>query len=61
MAALIGGLGTTLGVAIKVFSINPSLFSVVLVGQAIGSVAQVFVLCLPSKIAAVWFPPNEVI
>ncbi|XP_019868184.2 uncharacterized MFS-type transporter C09D4.1 isoform X2 [Aethina tumida] len=60
VAALIGGLGTTLGVAIKVFSINPSLFSVVLVGQAIGSVAQVFVLCLPSKIAAVWFPPNEI-
>lgn len=31
-----------------------------MLGQAVGSTAQVFVMCLPPKIAAVWFKPSEV-
>ncbi|XP_023015797.2 choline/ethanolamine transporter flvcr2a [Leptinotarsa decemlineata] len=59
VAALIGGLGTALAAAVKVFSIRRDLFYVVLIGQAIGSTAQVFVICLPTKIAAVWFKDSE--
>ncbi|KAG5892090.1 hypothetical protein JTB14_011990 [Gonioctena quinquepunctata] len=59
VAALIGGLGTTLAAAVKVLSVRRALFYVVLIGQAIGSTVQVFVLCLPTKIAAVWFKPSE--
>ncbi|CAG9768817.1 unnamed protein product [Ceutorhynchus assimilis] len=59
-AAIWGGVGTALAALIKVFSIDEKLFWVVILGQSIGSTAQVFVLCLPSKIAAVWFKPTEV-
>ncbi|KAJ8938160.1 hypothetical protein NQ318_011925 [Aromia moschata] len=59
VAALVGGIGTALAAAIKVFSTDQDLFYVVILGQAIGSAAQVFILCLPAKIAAVWFKPSE--
>ncbi|XP_066256664.1 heme transporter FLVCR1-like [Euwallacea similis] len=59
-AALCGGIGTALAALIKTFSIQEDLFYMVLLGQGIGSTAQVFVLCLPSKIAAVWFKPSEI-
>ncbi|XP_050512593.1 feline leukemia virus subgroup C receptor-related protein 1 [Diabrotica virgifera virgifera] len=59
VTALIGGLGTALAAVVKVFSIRQDLFRLVLLGQAIGSTAQVFVMCLPAKIAAVWFSPSE--
>lgn len=55
-----GGIATGLAAVIKVFSIRQDLFYVVLIGQAIGSAAQVLILPLPTKIAAVWFKPNEV-
>ncbi|XP_050313603.1 uncharacterized MFS-type transporter C09D4.1-like [Anthonomus grandis grandis] len=59
-AALCGGIGTAVAALVKVFSIHESLFWVVILGQGIGSTAQVFVMCLPSKIATVWFKPSEV-
>ncbi|KAJ8938159.1 hypothetical protein NQ318_011924 [Aromia moschata] len=59
-AGLIGCIGTALGTGIKVFSIRNDLFWVVLCGQAIVSASQVVIICLPPKIAAVWFKPNEV-
>ncbi|XP_060524875.1 uncharacterized MFS-type transporter C09D4.1-like [Cylas formicarius] len=60
MAALFGGIGTFLAAAVKVFSVHENRFALVIIGQGIGSAAQVFVLCLPSKVAAVWFKPSEV-
>lgn len=51
---------TALAGVIKLFSIRQDMFYMVLIGQAIGSTGQVFVLPLPTKIAAVWFKPNEV-
>ncbi|CAG9856713.1 unnamed protein product [Phyllotreta striolata] len=59
VTALIGGIVTALAAVIKVFSIDRDLFYVILLGQALGSTAQVFILCLPPKIAAVWFKPSE--
>lgn len=46
---------------IKLFSLKQDFFYVILIGQAIGSIGQVFILPLPPKVAAVWFKPSEVI
>ncbi|RZC37108.1 putative MFS-type transporter C09D4.1, partial [Asbolus verrucosus] len=60
VAGLIGALGTALGTAIKVFSIDRDSFWIVLTGQGIVSASQLLILCLPPRVAAVWFKPNEV-
>ncbi|KAJ8967433.1 hypothetical protein NQ314_002881 [Rhamnusium bicolor] len=59
-AGLIGCIGTAVGTGIKVFSIRTDLFFVVMLGQAIVSASQVVIVCLPPKIASIWFKPSEV-
>lgn len=61
MAGLIGCIGTCIGTGIKVFSIRSDLFFIVMIGQAITSASQLVIVCLPPKLASVWFKPNEVI
>ncbi|CAH0558762.1 unnamed protein product [Brassicogethes aeneus] len=58
-AGLLGCLGTAFGTCIKIFSVQKDLFWLVLLGQAIVSASQIVILCLPPKIAAIWFKPNE--
>ena len=60
MTLLVGALGTTAGAWIKVFSVSPDLFYVALIGQTVVAVSQVFILGVPSNIAAVWFGSNQV-
>ncbi|TSM77368.1 Feline leukemia virus subgroup C receptor-related protein 2 [Bagarius yarrelli] len=48
------------GAWIKVASSKPHLFWVSAFGQVACSIAQVFILGMPSHIAAVWFGPKEV-
>lgn len=48
------------GTWIKVASARPDLFPVTILGQFMCSVAQVFILGMPSRIASVWFGSNEV-
>lgn len=48
------------GAWIKVASAKPHLFWVSVLGQGTCSIAQVFILGMPSHIAAVWFGPEEV-
>lgn len=48
------------GAWIKVASAKPHLFWVSALGQVACAVAQVFILGMPSHIAAVWFGPKEV-
>ena len=60
VVGLIGGLGTAIGTGIKVFSTSRDSFWVVLLGQGICSASQLMILCLPPRIAAVWFKPSEV-
>ncbi|CAG9833400.1 unnamed protein product [Diabrotica balteata] len=60
VAALIGAFLTLLGAAIKIFSIGENLFWVVMIGQTIVAVSQIFILTLPSKLAVTWFKPQEV-
>ncbi|KAH8307600.1 hypothetical protein KR044_004762, partial [Drosophila immigrans] len=60
ITALVGIVGTCLGAWIKVFSVDPSLFYVTFIGQAIVALAQVCILSLPARLAAVWFGPDQV-
>ncbi|KAK2826137.1 hypothetical protein Q5P01_020351 [Channa striata] len=48
------------GTWIKVASARPDLFGVTMFGQFASSLAQVFILGMPSRLASVWFGANEV-
>lgn len=48
------------GTWIKVVSVRQDLFPVTFLGQFCASLAQVFILGMPSRIASVWFGSNEV-
>ncbi|XP_035872520.1 feline leukemia virus subgroup C receptor-related protein 2-like [Phyllostomus discolor] len=58
--ALAGFALNCLGAWVKLGSLQPHLFAVTILGQVICSVAQVFILGMPSRIASVWSGPNEV-
>ncbi|XP_048213048.1 feline leukemia virus subgroup C receptor-related protein 1 isoform X2 [Perognathus longimembris pacificus] len=58
--ALLGSGLNSLGAWVKCCSVQPHLFWVTMLGQGLCSVAQVFILGLPSRIASVWFGPKEV-
>ncbi|XP_045434459.1 feline leukemia virus subgroup C receptor-related protein 2 isoform X3 [Pipistrellus kuhlii] len=58
--ALTGSALNCLGAWVKLGSLKPHLFPVTMLGQVICSVAQVFILGMPSRIASVWFGANEV-
>ncbi|XP_076823376.1 choline/ethanolamine transporter flvcr2a-like [Clavelina lepadiformis] len=58
--ALLGSTLNALGAIVKIPSAEPHLFWVTMLGQTICSIAQVFILGMPSKIAATWFGPREV-
>lgn len=60
VAGLCGAILNCIGAWIKVASVRPDRFAVLMVGQTVCSIAQVFTLSLPARIAAVWFGPNEV-
>lgn len=57
--AVIGSVGTAVGAWIKVFSADPGQFHMVLLGQTISAFSQVFLLSIPSRLAATWFSPEE--
>ncbi|XP_040081992.1 feline leukemia virus subgroup C receptor-related protein 2-like [Oryx dammah] len=58
--ALAGSALNCLGAWVKLGSLQPHLFPVTVLGQVICSVAQVFILGMPSRIASVWFRDDEV-
>ncbi|KAH8321343.1 hypothetical protein KR074_002303 [Drosophila pseudoananassae] len=60
ITALVGVVGTCVGAWIKVFSVDPSLFYVGFIGQAIVALSQVCILSLPARLAAVWFGLDQV-
>lgn len=57
--AVIGAVGTAIGAWIKVFSADPGQFQLVLLGQVVSAFSQVFLLSIPSRLAATWFSPEE--
>ncbi|NWU63383.1 FLVC2 protein, partial [Pterocles burchelli] len=58
--ALAGSALNALGAWVKLGSLKPHLFPVTVLGQVICSLAQVFILGMPSHIASVWFGSREV-
>ncbi|XP_029410252.1 feline leukemia virus subgroup C receptor-related protein 2 isoform X2 [Nannospalax galili] len=58
--AITGSALNCLGAWVKLGSLQPRLFPVTVLGQVICSVAQVFILGMPSRIASVWFGADEV-
>lgn len=60
VVALVAAGVNCVGAWIKVASAKPHLFWVSALGQVACSVAQVFILGMPSHIAAKWFGPEEV-
>ncbi|XP_056337106.1 feline leukemia virus subgroup C receptor-related protein 2 isoform X3 [Danio aesculapii] len=58
--ALVAAALNCAGTWIKVASARPDLFPVTFLGQFTCSVAQVFILGMPSRIASVWFGSDEV-
>ncbi|KAI3363887.1 hypothetical protein L3Q82_001480 [Scortum barcoo] len=60
LTALLGSGLNCAGAWLKCASVSPERFSVTVTAQVVCSVAQVFILGLPSRIASVWFGPREV-
>uniref|UniRef100_A0A8C0H9X7 Feline leukemia virus subgroup C receptor-related protein 1 n=1 Tax=Chelonoidis abingdonii TaxID=106734 RepID=A0A8C0H9X7_CHEAB len=60
LTALLGSGLNCLGAWLKCASVRQDLYPVTLLAQTVCAVAQVFILGLPSRIAAVWFGPKEV-
>jgi FLVCR family feline leukemia virus subgroup C receptor-related protein len=59
-AVLIASFGTALGAIIKCFSCHEEGVWLLMVGQIIVSLCEQFIFSLPSRIASVWFPDNQV-
>ncbi|XP_031437559.1 feline leukemia virus subgroup C receptor-related protein 1 [Clupea harengus] len=60
IAALMGAGLNCVGAWLKCCSVRPDLFSVTVTAQVVCSIAQVFILGLPSRLASLWFGPKEV-
>ena len=61
---LVGAMLNCFGAVLRVVSALPiiptsSQYTVVLVGQCLCGVAQPFVLFVPTKLAALWFPDSQ--
>lgn len=59
-SVIIGITGTCAGSWLKVISVRPDLFWVGFAGQSVVALAQVFILSVPARLAAVWFGPGQV-
>ncbi|KAK3096848.1 hypothetical protein FSP39_003919 [Pinctada imbricata] len=60
VVAICGSFLNVLGAWLKVACLSPDRFPVLMFAQTICATAQIFILGLPARIAAVWFGPNEV-
>lgn len=58
--AVVGSAFNCVGAWIKTSTADPSLFYMALLGQFVCSVATVYILSIPSKLASLWFGPQEV-
>lgn len=44
----------------KCLAVDQNRFGVLMFAQTVCSIAQVFILGMPARVAAVWFGPNQV-
>ncbi|XP_060071647.1 heme transporter FLVCR2-like [Ylistrum balloti] len=60
VVAICGSFLNALGSCLKLACVSPDRFPVLMFAQTVCAIAQIFILGLPARIAAVWFGPNEV-
>ncbi|GFO46731.1 feline leukemia virus subgroup c receptor-related protein 2 [Plakobranchus ocellatus] len=60
LCCILGSTLNAVGAWLKCASISPGRFGLLMFAQTICAVAQLFVLGIPARLAAVWFGPNEV-
>jgi len=60
VVAIIATFLNAVGAWLKCAAVRPDLFAVLMTAQTICAVAQVFILGIPARLAAVWCGPNEV-
>lgn len=57
---IIGATGVTIGTWIKVFSVAPDRFILVLIGQAFPAIFLILTFGLAARFTAVWFGAKEI-
>lgn len=57
---LLGSIGTTLGSFVKCFSCHQDRFYLLMIGQTVVAISQLFVLSVPPRLASIWFPDDQV-
>ena len=60
IVSILATLLNCLGAWIKCCAVGQDRFAVLMFGQTVCAIAQVFILGIPARLAAVWFGPNEV-
>ncbi|CAL1540826.1 unnamed protein product [Lymnaea stagnalis] len=60
ICCIVGSLLNCVGAGLKLASVSPDRFGLLMFAQAICAVSQLWVLGIPARLAAVWFGPNEV-
>uniref|UniRef100_A0A158Q7C9 Choline/ethanolamine transporter FLVCR1 n=1 Tax=Elaeophora elaphi TaxID=1147741 RepID=A0A158Q7C9_9BILA len=60
ISIILGSGGNCIGAWVKMFSAKPDAFWITFLGQAIVGFSQMFILGVPSRLAAVWFGPEQV-
>ncbi|XP_052748835.1 uncharacterized MFS-type transporter C09D4.1 [Galleria mellonella] len=60
VTTIIGAFGTCAGSWLKVFSVPQDMFWLGFTGQTVVAIAQVFILNVPPRLAAVWFGADQV-
>ena len=60
MTLLCGTVIMTAGSWLKLLSASPDRFYVAFLGQALVGIAQIFILGVPARLAAVWFGSRQV-
>jgi FLVCR family feline leukemia virus subgroup C receptor-related protein len=60
LSVILGALLTTIGAWIKCASVNPKHFAVLMFGQTICAIAQVFTLGVPARLSSLWFGESQI-
>ncbi|KAH7953699.1 hypothetical protein HPB49_011493 [Dermacentor silvarum] len=60
VTVLCGACGSAIGSCIKLFSIGPDRFAIVLIGQAFPALATAFTSAVPARLASAWFKYEEI-
>jgi MFS transporter, FLVCR family, feline leukemia virus subgroup C receptor-related protein len=58
-SAVLGSALNAIGAWLKCAALSPDRFAVLMTGQTVCAIAQLFVLNMPPRLAAVWFGPDE--